>query len=1095
MKAEKPAVKTPSPAAIVVPQHSEQARRRNDAARQAAILDALPAHVALVNARGAITSVNRAWTKFSDDALTDAASTGVGSNYLEVCDRAVGDGATLAGEVAEGLRAVLRGSVTGYTVEYPCHGLGQKHWFRLTISPLDGEPPAGAILMHDDITERTKAKHSLQQSSELLLAVSSSTPDFLFVKDRHGRYMLCNEAFAAFAGCSKAQMVGETHVDLFGPEDSDKVLASDVTVMQSGEAVSFENRLTGTTGSRAFMVTKVPYRDGRGRVIGVIGIARDITERKRAERSLRENEQLQTMVSRLAQVGSWHVDLPQTNVEWSKALALIHEESEGFSPTLAQALAYYVPEHRSGMTKAFEACVREGTPFDLELELLTAKARRIWVRAIGEAVRDTAGKIVRVRGALQDLSERKRAENEAMDLAYRLNNILESITDAFITIDREFRYTFANGEALRMLKRTRDQLMGRVMWEEFPEAIGTEFDRGYRLAMDAEGATNFEAFFEPWDAWIGVHCFPSDTGLSISFSDVTQRRRDQSALREFNANLEARVALRTTELTLAREEAEQANHAKSSFLAAMSHEIRTPMNGVVGLIDVLLQTHLQHEQAEMVETVRESAYALLRIVDDVLDFSKIETGRFQIDHVPISIKRVVERVRDTLQHMARAKGIDLQLLLDPLLPGTVLGDAARLRQVLLNLVGNAIKFSVVENRVGKVHLRVAVVAVDDDRTTVAFEVTDNGIGMDAATRSRLFKPFTQGDESTTRRFGGTGLGLSISGRLADLMGGRIDVISRQDTGSRFTLRMPFDRIDTGAMIQTDVGLFVDPKDETAPRLAVATQSPTSGPTAAACRLILVAEDNEINQKVIKKQLTLLGYTTHLAGNGMDALVRARHGGYALLLTDLHMPLMNGYELAAAIREEESAGVRVPIIALTANALKGEAKRCREIGMDDYMTKPLQLADLHAMLQKWMPANAQPKPLLRRATANAPSRAQADSTSAQSTSPAVDLEILKALVGTDPKVIREMIDAFRMSAARCGDAIRDAVGSGNIKAVVDAAHTLKSGARSIGAARLGTICEDMETSADTGRRADLVRQIADFEREVTDVLRHLDRSVA
>jgi two-component system sensor histidine kinase/response regulator len=261
------------------------------------------------------------------------------------------------------------------------------------------------------------------------------------------------------------------------------------------------------------------------------------------------------------------------------------------------------------------------------------------------------------------------------------------------------------------------------------------------------------------------------------------------------------------------------------------------------------------------------------------------------------------------------------------------------------------------------------------------------------------------------------------------------------------------------------------------------------------RLILVAEDNEINQGVIRQQLGLMGFTADIAANGLLALDLWRNGAHSLLLTDLHMPELDGYELAATVRRGESPGTRLPIIALTANASKAEAQRCKEVGMDGYMTKPLRLGDLHAMLAKWMPAGAQPLPLrpVKAVHASAAGPVLASGLNRTSAAPAVDLAVLSSLVGSDPAVMSKMLASFRRSSTRCRDAARIGVGAGTCKAVADAVHSLKSAARAIGALRLAEVCEEMEISADAGRGAELTAQLVRFEQEYTSVHRFLDQA--
>jgi PAS domain S-box-containing protein len=1097
-------------------QRSQVLMRQQEVLRQAAVLDALPACVALVDARGTVVSVNEAWRRFAGEQLAPGARCAVGDNYLDVCDRAQDQEAAVAHGIAAGLRAVLRGERPAYSVEHACHSPQAQCWMLLIVSPLIGSPLTGAVLTHVDITERTSAQHAMQRSSELLKAVITGTPDAVFVKDLDGRYLLCNQAMAQLLGRSVEEMVGKTNADLqlvdqaiISNDAAAERAAVDRLVITTGQPVSSEDTFNTPAGQRTYHATKAPYRNERGEAIGVIGISRDISARKEAERMLRESQALLSMASRLALVGSWYFDVSPRKVFWSDALALMHDEAPGFSPTVEQALAYYSPEHRGDIAAAVGACIAKGTPFDVESQIITTRGRRCWVHALGEAVRDSDGAIVRVQGALQDVSERKRAEQKTRQLADRLANILGSITDALLTVDREWRFTFANDEALSMLRRPGEDLIGRNIWEALPELVGTALERALRQAMQAGTGSRFEVFHAPLDGWLGVNCYPSKAGLSIYCSDITQRRQDQDALRELNADLEARVAARTSELTQAREDAEQANRAKSAFLAAMSHEIRTPMNGVVGMIDVLEQSKLQRSQARIVKTVRESTYALLSIVDDVLDFSKIEAGHFHVDHEPMSLQSVVAQVRDTLDHLAAGKGVRLQIGIDARLPVQVLGDALRLRQVLLNLVGNAIKFSSVEGRAGEVDLRAGLLHAGEPRCTVEFVITDNGIGMDEATLARLFTPFMQADDSTTRRFGGTGLGLSISQRLAHLMGGKIEVTSRPDEGSCFTLSMDFDCLDMepgrAAAVADEELRDLEPDSGFSAEFTTAPMPLSIEGARADGPLILVAEDNETNQDVIRQQLALMGYATDIAPNGRLALDLWHTGEHVLLLTDLQMPELDGYELATTIRKAEAQGARMPIIALTANASKADLERCRQVGIDGHMTKPLRLGDLHAMLLKWMPAGARPLPLRAMPPHRAP-RPPAPPTRPTpltttpnphraSTAPAIDLAVLSSFVGSDPEVIRDVLVAFRKSAGRCKEAVGLGIAAGEFRAVADAAHAFKSAARSIGALRLADVCDELEVAADGGRALELAALMLRFEQEFNHVHRSLDEAAA
>jgi signal transduction histidine kinase/CheY-like chemotaxis protein len=516
-------------------------------------------------------------------------------------------------------------------------------------------------------------------------------------------------------------------------------------------------------------------------------------------------------------------------------------------------------------------------------------------------------------------------------------------------------------------------------------------------------------------------------------------------------------------------EAEAASRAKSLFVAMVSHEIRTPMNGVIGMLDVLTQTRLTDEQTDAVTTIRDSGFTLLRIIDGILDFSKIEANRLELERAPVSIEDMVDGLCTSLVPLASEKGVDLFPFVAADVPPWIWSDPTRLRQVLSNLVSNAIKFSGGRPKLrGRVAVRVEL--VKKPSTSLLLSVTDNGIGMAPETLEHLFDaPFSQAEISTTRRFGGTGLGLVISKRLVNLMGGDIRASSQPGFGTTLTVILPAETAEgtkpvlanlhgvdviiitdpdfsaddlrlwleaAGASVRLVAGmeealrhagrlklplliqaagsdvastaasvlaqgptvrhLLISRSPQAAPStagvivvagaalrrrallLAAATAaglraaeghhpprvSPAGEPSAikppsiaearATGRLILVAEDDATNRKVILRQLALLGYAAEIGNDGREALQMWRSGGYALLLTDLHMPEMDGYSLAEAIRREEAGRRRMPILALTANALQEEFSRVLAIGMDAYLTKPMRLQELRVVLDKWLP---------------------------------------------------------------------------------------------------------------------------------------------
>jgi PAS domain S-box-containing protein len=667
--------------------------------------------------------------------------------------------------------------------------------------------------------------------------------------------------------------------------------------------------------------------------------------------------------------------------------------------------------------------------------------------------------------------------------------------------------------------------------------------------------------------------------------DISEKRRMREDLRRYQQQLDDLVVQRTEELEAAKRLAERASAAKSAFLATMSHEIRTPMNGVIGIADVLRASGLSPQQMDLVDTIHESAHVLLDLIDDILDFSKIEAGRLELVCEPFDLGRLVEHACDAVLPLAREKAVYLHGFVDPALSDQWLGDAARVRQILLNLVGNAIKFSAGLGRRGEV----SVVARPGPGGGLQLVVRDNGIGMNEDVQQRIFRPFVQGEESTARSYGGTGLGLVICQRLVGAMGGSIGLTSAPDLGSSFVVDLPLAVAPAvkpppaihleGLHCQLDVGLHASaghwrryleaagattsmagdglfmpqdgvasvcivetvPADSGAPdtgrddprpglvllrdaargepaldanghvvlhtqgmhrsdliqavgmaarRISPASRAPAP-PTllsddlraAAGGRPVLVAEDNEINQKVISRQLGMLGLDCEVVNDGRAALERWRQapGRYAMLLTDLRMPGMDGLSLTRAIRESGGLGERLPVLALTANVLGSENGRSRDAGLNGYLNKPVDLEQLKAALAA----------CLRPAGTDQPSRGTPEPVAGANTGPVpeFDDQLPARLLGDDPESLAELRQQFVRASQRAMEEIRNAVGQDDWSQVGFVAHRIKSSAHATGAVRLRRLLDELERATREQRIDDARRCLQEVEPAVVAVHEH------
>jgi PAS domain S-box-containing protein len=798
-----------------------------------------------------------------------------------------------------------------------------------------------------DVTEREKAERALGASEERFQLVSRATDDAIWDWDMVGNKISFSESFGKLFGhrAGEFDSTMEFWASAIHPDDHDELMAGlNAFVASREEAWSAEYRFRCADGSYAFVFDRAyVVRDVEGKPLRMVGAMQDITESKRAEAELRESRAHLQLALQASKIGPWDWDLITNKVlysrEWKQQLG--HAEHE-ITNDLSEFSSRLHPEDAERITATLELCMADPSKeYNVEFRMRHKDGSYRWIHTRGSLHYDATGRPVRMLGCHVDITDRRLAEEELREAkvaatlregAERYNFLADTVPQIIWTARPDGCLDYYNKAWFDYtgltLAQTKDWGWGLVLHPDDLQPCIERWTHSFTTGENYEIEYRFKRASDGAYRWHLGRALPmrDEQGQIVQWvgtcTDIDGAKRSKETLQAAHDELGLRVIERTSELHAAKEAAEAASRAKSEFLANMSHEIRTPMNGIIGMTDLALETQLNRDQREYLGMVKSSAHSLLGLINDILDFSKIEAGKLELELIDFSLRDCIGGMLKPLGLRADQKGLELVADIPSDVPDHFVGDSMRLRQILINLTANAIKFT----ERGEVVVSVNSQSIINGEGELHFSVSDTGIGIPQEKQAAIFEAFAQADGSTTRTYGGTGLGLSIASQLIQKMHGKIWLESRVGQGTTFHFTACLGVRDTPV-----------------------AQVKHADPCDLAGLRALVVDDNAVNRRILREMLTNWRMNPTLAESGqagLDEMLRAAKSGsaYQLVLLDAVMPEMDGFALAEEIQQQPAlAGATVMMLSSAMPA--GSAARCGALGIAGLLTKPVTQSEL------------------------------------------------------------------------------------------------------------------------------------------------------